>query len=64
MGMGAVAVSGTEPPLRATGGSEEPLSISDTGDRAATRCWKRQSFMHVAIHNLLAITGLHLRMFK
>lgn len=57
MGMGAVAVSGAEPLLQVTEGSEEPLSISD---RAATRCWERQSFMYVAIHNLPTITGRHL----
>lgn len=60
MGMGAVAVSGAEPLLQVTEGSEEPLSISDTGHRAATRCWERQSFMYVAIHNLPTITGRHL----
>lgn len=31
--MGPVEVDGAEPVLRATGGSEEPLSISDTGGR-------------------------------
>lgn len=31
--MGPVEVDGAEPVLRATGGSDEPLSISDTGDR-------------------------------
>lgn len=33
--MGPVEVDGPEPELRATGGSEEPLSISDTGDRTS-----------------------------
>lgn len=33
MGMGPVEVDGAAPVLRATGGSEEPLSISDTGAR-------------------------------
>lgn len=41
MGMGEVGVAEAEPLLRATGGSEEPLSISDTGDKAAICCWKR-----------------------
>lgn len=31
--MGPVEVEGAEPVLRATGGSEQPLSISDTEDR-------------------------------
>lgn len=33
IGTGPVEACGVEPVLRATGGSEEPLSISDTGDR-------------------------------
>lgn len=36
--MGPVDVDGTEPVFRATGGSEEPLSISDTGDRTRICC--------------------------
>lgn len=40
MGMGPVEVDGAEPVLRATGGSEEPLSISDTGDRTWICCWE------------------------
>lgn len=36
--MGPVEVDGAEPVLRATGGSEEPLSISDTGDRTWLCC--------------------------
>lgn len=36
--MGPVEVDGTEPVLRDTGGSEEPLSISDTGDRTWLCC--------------------------
>ncbi len=36
--MGPVEVDGTEPVLRATGGSEEPLSISDTEDRTRICC--------------------------
>lgn len=38
--MGAVEVDGAEPVLRGTGGSEEPLSISDTGDRTWICCWE------------------------
>lgn len=41
IGMGPVEGYGAEPVLRATGGSEEPLSISDTGDRAGICCWKK-----------------------
>lgn len=33
IGMGPVEEDGAEPVLRATGGSDEPLSISDTEDR-------------------------------
>ncbi len=36
--MGPVDVDGTEPVFRATGGSEEPLSISDTGVRTWICC--------------------------
>lgn len=40
IGMGPVEVDGAEPVLRATGGSEEPLSISDTGDMTWICCWE------------------------
>lgn len=40
IGMGPVEVDGAEPVLRATGGSDEPLSISDTGDRTCICCWE------------------------
>lgn len=40
MGMGPVEVDRPEPVLRATGGSEEPLSISDTGERTWVYCWE------------------------
>lgn len=33
MGMGSVEVDEEDPVLRGTGGSEEPLSMFDTGDR-------------------------------
>lgn len=38
IGTGPVEADGVEPVLRATGGSEEPLSISDTGDRTGICC--------------------------
>ena len=38
--MGPVEVDGAEPVLRATGGSEEPLSISDTGEWTLICCWE------------------------
>lgn len=40
MGMGPVEGYEAEPVLRATGGSEEPLSISDTGLRTGICCGK------------------------
>lgn len=40
--MGPVEVDGAESVLRATGGSEEPLSIFDTGDRTLVCCGRRQ----------------------
>lgn len=40
MDMGPVEVDRPEPVLRATGGSEEPLSISDTGERTWVYCWE------------------------
>lgn len=38
--MGPVEVDGEESVLRATGGSDEPLSISDTGDKTWICCWE------------------------
>lgn len=38
---GAVELDGPE--LRGTGGSEEPLSISDTGDRTLIGCWGEEA---------------------
>lgn len=40
IGTGPVEDEGAEPVLRATGGSEEPLSISDTGVRTGICCWE------------------------
>lgn len=40
IGMGPVEVEWEEPVLRGTGGSEEPLSISDTEDRTWICCWE------------------------
>lgn len=49
MGMGPVEVDGAEPVLRATGGSEEPLSISDTGDRTWICCWEEATALKSSI---------------
>lgn len=38
--MGAVEVEAAGSVLRAAGGSEEPLSISDTGDKTWICCWE------------------------
>lgn len=38
--MGAVEVDAAGSVLRAAGGSEEPLSISDTGDKTWICCWE------------------------
>lgn len=48
IGTGPVEVDGAEPVLRATGGSEEPLSIFDTGDRTLICCGRRQQLWHGA----------------
>lgn len=44
--MGSVEVDGEDPVLRGTGGSEEPLSMFDTGGRTWIRYWKEASFMN------------------
>lgn len=57
--MGAVEVDRPEPVLRATGGSDEPLSISDTGDRTLICCWKEVTALKSYIKtdfNILIIT--------
>lgn len=41
--MGPVEVDGAGMVLRATGGSDEPLSISDTGDRTWICCWEEST---------------------
>lgn len=50
--MGAVEVDRPEPVLRATGGSEEPLSISDTGDRTLICCWNEGTALKSDINTL------------
>lgn len=42
IGTGPEEVDGEHPVLRATGGSEEPLSIFDGGDKTWICCGRRQ----------------------
>lgn len=49
MGTGSVEADGAESVLRATGGSEEPLSISDSGDRTLICCWEEATALTTSI---------------
>lgn len=45
IGMGSVEVDGEDPVLRGTGGSEEPLSMFDAGDRTRICYWKEATVL-------------------
>lgn len=59
IGMGPVEADGVEPVLRATGGSEEPLSISDTGDRTGICCWEEATALKLSIYLVFLPTVSH-----
>lgn len=54
MGMGPLEVDGAEPVLRATGGSEEPLSISDTEVRTRMCCSEKATAFNGSRRNYIA----------
>lgn len=55
IGTGPVEGEGAGPVLRATGGSEEPLSISDTEVRTGICCWEEA----MALRRRNVMTDLH-----